>query len=136
MATFEEPPSPLDPWRRGGRRAGPGRHASRPLALCAIAAALSCSSSSSSSPTAPDQTCGPYPAQASSPYVLPYPPGQEYVVRQENCTPGTHALGTRDGFAYDFGMPIGSAGLTIPVTFQNTSDHPNGLEQGQTYLAL
>jgi murein DD-endopeptidase MepM/ murein hydrolase activator NlpD len=25
---------------------------------------------------------------------------------------------------------------TIPVTFRNTSDHPNGLRAGETYLAM
>ncbi len=30
------------------------------------------------------------------------------MVNQGNCTPGTHAAGTRDAYAYDFGMPIGS----------------------------
>lgn len=29
-------------------------------------------------------------------------------MRQSNCTPGTHAPGSRDQYAYDFGMPIGT----------------------------
>ena len=183
--------------------------------------AAACDRSSPTEPDAPRAACGPWPPQVNSPYDLPYPTGTAYVVNQGNCTPGTHAPGTRDGYAYDFGMPIGSdvvaarggiveeieeryfdgngalfdsnyvlvrhsdgeasvyfhlthdgvlvelgefvgqgeliaksgftggatrphlhfgvlgsAGLTIPVTFRNTIPHPNGLEQGVTYPAF
>lgn len=174
--------------------------------------------------TAPGSSarCGPWPAQESSPYVLPYPAGTTYQVRQGNCTPGTHAVGSRDQYAYDLdlangdlvvaaragvveeleerfedgngvvteanyvlirhddgqasvyfhltrngvlvalgapvaqGQPLalsgqtgrsgisphlhfgvlGPAGLTVPVTFRNTTPHPNGLVQGESYPAL
>jgi murein DD-endopeptidase MepM/ murein hydrolase activator NlpD len=176
------------------------------------------------SPIAPSSVaCGPWPDQESSPYVLPYPVGASYVVAQGNCTPFTHRVGTRDQYAYDFRMPIGStvvaarsgivseleegfpdgngvvtqsnyvlvrhedgtasvyfhltrngvlvelgqtvrqgeiialsgqtggngtiqphlhfgvlgtSGLTIPVTFRNTTPHPNGLQQGVAYSAF
>lgn len=186
----------------------------------ALVAGAGCESSSPTEPVA-GETCGPYPTQATSPYVLPYPPGAAYRVNQGNCTPGTHARGTRDQYAYDFEMPIGSTvvaaragvvedldeifvdgngvtaesnfvmirhddgtaavyyhltfegvdvergqfvpqgqpiarsgqtgragirphlhfgvlgggGLTIPVTFRNTVEHPNGLVQGEVYPA-
>jgi murein DD-endopeptidase MepM/ murein hydrolase activator NlpD len=177
-------------------------------------------------PTSPGEMpgCGPWPSQASSPYVLPYPAGEAYTVSQGNCTSATHVAGTRDGYAYDFRMPIasaviaarsgvvgeleerfedgnavlsesnyvlirhddqtaavyfhltkdgvlvalgqsvvqgqliarsgqtggssagiqphlhfgviGRAGVTIPVTFRNTQDHPNGLQPGITYTAF
>jgi murein DD-endopeptidase MepM/ murein hydrolase activator NlpD len=61
-----------------------------------------------SGPTAPEATCGPWPNQESSPYVLPYRAGEAYPVSQGNCTNRTHILGTRDQYAYDFRMPIGT----------------------------
>ena len=81
--------------------------------LCGAAVLLvaaACDRSSPTEPDAPRAACGPWPPQVSSPYDLPYPTGTAYVVNQGNCTPGTHAAGTRDGYAYDFGMPIGSDG--------------------------
>lgn len=189
--------------------------------LLAVGIALGCDEGSTTRPSL-GRTCGPYPPQAGSPYVLPYPAGDVYFVSQGNCTQRTHALGTRDQFAYDFAMPIGAtvvaargglveeleerfvdrngvteeanyvlirhddgtaavyfhltnqgvlvelgapvaqgqpiarsgqtgragigphlhfgvlggAGLTIPVTFRNTTEHPSGLQEGGSYLAL
>jgi len=190
-----------------------------PRVLAALA--LACDGGS---PTAPGASgrCGPWPSQEQSPYVLPYPAGEAYNVNQGNCTPGTHSVGSRDQYAYDFEMPIGSTvvaaragvvaeleegyedrngvvsasnyvllrhddgavsvyfhltqhgalvelgqavrqsdpialsgqtgragirphlhfgvlgagGVTIPVTFRNTEPHPEGLQQGNTYLAF
>lgn len=78
------------------------------LGALLLALALGCDGSS---PTAPREsvTCGPWPSQERSPYVLPYPAGHAYFVSQGNCTARTHAAGTRDGYAYDFAMPIGSS---------------------------
>jgi murein DD-endopeptidase MepM/ murein hydrolase activator NlpD len=75
--------------------------------VLALVAGVACESNSPTEPVA-GETCGPYPSQATSPYLLPYPPGEAYRVNQGNCTPGTHARGTRDQYAYDFEMPIGS----------------------------
>jgi len=63
-----------------------------------------------STPSSPGQSaaCGPWPDAASSPYVLPYLAGTSCLVLQGNCSPGTHMAGTRDGYAYDFQMPIGT----------------------------
>lgn len=192
------------------------------LVLVVLVLLVACDGDSPTGPVA-GQGCGPWPAQSSSPLVLPYRPGEAYPVNQGNCTPGTHARGTRDQYAYDFGMPIGttvvaaragvveeleeryadgngvvtesnyvlvrhddgtaaayfhltrngalvgvgdrvaqgepialsgqtggngsirphlhfgvlgSGGFTIPVTFRNTTEHPNGLEQGTTYPAF
>ena len=52
--------------------------------------------------------CGPYPDQATSPYVLPYETGASYWVSQGNCTNGSHRTGTPDQYGYDFIMPIGT----------------------------
>jgi murein DD-endopeptidase MepM/ murein hydrolase activator NlpD len=52
--------------------------------------------------------CGPYPAQSSSPYVLPFQVGQAYELSQGNCASGSHAPGTIVQHAYDFRMPIGT----------------------------
>jgi murein DD-endopeptidase MepM/ murein hydrolase activator NlpD len=53
--------------------------------------------------------CGPYPDQATSPYVLPYEVGQIYQVSQGNCSQGSHRVGTPIQYAYDFRMPIGTS---------------------------
>ncbi|NNE61056.1 MAG: M23 family metallopeptidase, partial [Woeseia sp.] len=53
-------------------------------------------------------TCGPYPAQTSSPYLLPYEAGSSYRVSQGNCSSFSHRTGTPDQYAYDFVMPIGT----------------------------
>ncbi|HEX4951799.1 MAG TPA: M23 family metallopeptidase [Thermoanaerobaculia bacterium] len=206
---------------RGEPGGGFGSAALRSLGLLAIGVLLGCDGSSPTDPGGGGK-CGPYPNQAASPYVLPYPPGEAYLVSQGNCSLGTHLLGTRDGHAYDFRMAIGSTvvaarsgvveeleerffdrngvteesnyvlvrhddgtaavyfhltqdgvlvflgmpviqgqpigrsgqtgragisphlhfgvlgpgGLTIPVTFRNTSAHPDGLQEGVIYPAL
>ncbi len=61
-------------------------------------------------PASATSSCGPYPAQATSLYVLPYEVGTGHRMVHGNCTaPGTshHAGGTRQ-HAYDFEMPIGT----------------------------
>lgn len=53
-----------------------------------------------------------YPPQADSSYLLPYPVGQTYNVRQGNCNVNnTHNDAHNASFAYDFEMPLGA-----PVT--------------------
>jgi murein DD-endopeptidase MepM/ murein hydrolase activator NlpD len=52
--------------------------------------------------------CGPYPAQANSPYVLPFQVGQMYEVSQGNCASDSHKAGTIVQYAYDFRMPVGT----------------------------
>ena len=50
-----------------------------------------------------------YPPRETSDYLLPYRPGEAYLVGQGNCvTPnsGSHARGTRAEFAYDIVMPF------------------------------
>ena len=51
---------------------------------------------------------GTYPSQSETPYVLPWPVGQAFVVSQGNCGAGPHAAGTLVQYAYDILMPIGS----------------------------
>ena len=57
---------------------------------------------------APALACQGYGSQASSPYVLPYPPGQGYAVIQGNCSTGTHIAALVLKYAYDFAMPVGT----------------------------
>lgn len=59
---------------------------------------------------APPAACGPYPDQASSPYILPYEVGTSHAMFHGNCTaPGTsHQAGGTRQYAYDFQMPIGT----------------------------
>jgi len=51
---------------------------------------------------------GEYPAQESSPYVLPYERGRSFVVGGGNCSDGTHLQYDPDQYAYDLLMPIGT----------------------------
>ena len=55
-----------------------------------------------------EQDCGPYPPQSSSPYILPYEVGKQFIVGQGNCSNGSHRKGTDVQYAYDFLMPIGT----------------------------
>ena len=75
--------------------------------------AAACDRSSPTEPDAPRAACGPWPPQVNSPYDLPYPTGTAYVVNQGNCTPGTHAPGTRD----DVGVV--TSGTRSPVLRKN-----------------
>ena len=77
----------------------------RLLGATAIVLSVSCAKA----PTAPDGagSCGSYPPQAGSPYILPYDVGLTFKVGQGNCGPGSHAGGTIVQYAYDFLMPIG-----------------------------
>jgi murein DD-endopeptidase MepM/ murein hydrolase activator NlpD len=82
----------------------PGVRRAAPLLCClALAASQGCGG-----PAGPSSRCGPYPDQASSAYVLPYPVGTAYTLVQGNCTGRSHRQGTRDEYAYDFRMPIGT----------------------------
>jgi len=53
--------------------------------------------------------CDGYPAWQTSPYVLPYPVGEGYVIHQANCSLGGYHGIYR--YSVDFLMPIGT-----PVT--------------------
>lgn len=60
-------------------------------------------------PSEPDLgTCGPWPDQAASPYVLPYGVGSTFVVGQGNCSEGSHGPLSAVAYAYDLLMPIGT----------------------------
>jgi len=82
------------------------RHWWAPALAVALLAAR-CGGASPTGPTASRCTAT-YPDQATSPYVLPYPPGAAFVIGQGNCTDGSHAPGSLVAYAYDFLMPIGS----------------------------
>ena len=62
-------------------------------------------------------TCGPYPDQEFSNYILPYEVGTTFLVSQGNCSPPgrSHLRGTSEQYSYDFEMPIGT-----PIVASNT----------------
>lgn len=65
---------------------------------------------SSNSPGPGAASCGPYPEQATSLFILPYEVGTGHEMVHGNCTePGTsHQAGGTRQYAYDFDMPIGT----------------------------
>lgn len=83
------------PGRRGRAVAG--------VLLVATAVVLGCGED----PAAPavEEECGPFPEWETSPYILPYPAGHSYEMRQGNCSGFGHTGFWRHG--YDFIMPIG-----------------------------
>ena len=88
---------------------------------------------------APALACKGYGPQASSPYVLPYPPGMSYTVIQGNCSEGpTHLAGSVYKYGYDFGMDIGTSvyasrpGIVIGVDERNTDF--NGANAAANYV--
>jgi murein DD-endopeptidase MepM/ murein hydrolase activator NlpD len=83
----------------------------------------------------PQLSCSGYPDQGSSPYVLPWPAGQEFPVLTGNCRDdiSTHSGDRR--YAYDFRMPVGSvitaarAGkVSVVVEQYSDDDHEFGHE--------
>ena len=109
------------------------------LAALLVAAALGCDGGSPTSSLG-GADCGPWPSQADSPYVLPYSAGEAYTVIQGNCTPGTHAAGTRDGYAYDFSMPIGSTVIAaragVVAELEERFVDGNGVVSESNYLLV
>ncbi len=83
----------------------------------------------------PSASCGVYGSQASSPYVLPYPPGTSYTVGLTTGHPGWHH------YAVDFLMPIGSrltaarAGKAQMIK-EDALDSDHDLEDGNYLLIL
>jgi len=71
-----------------------------------------CSSDSNEQPSPEPQvkTCGSYPEQSTSKYILPYEIGKTFVIGQGNCSPigRSHAIGSLDQYSYDILMPIGT----------------------------
>ncbi|RDK86882.1 M23 family metallopeptidase [Marinirhabdus gelatinilytica] len=49
-----------------------------------------------------------YPEWTTSPYVLPYPVGESYVIGLSHCGGSFHSAGGPDQFAIDFNMSIGT----------------------------
>jgi murein DD-endopeptidase MepM/ murein hydrolase activator NlpD len=78
--------------------------------LGAIVLATARCADSPSAPTAQmRRDCpGPYPDQATSPYVLPWEVGRSFRIWQGSCGNDSHRAGTFDQYAYDFQMPIGT----------------------------
>jgi len=92
--------------------------------------------------TAPGSSgrCGPWPSQESSPYVLPYPAGTTFQVRQGNCTPGTHTVGSRDQYAYDFDLSIGdlvvAARAGVVEELEERFEDGNGVVTEANYVLI
>ncbi|MBP9146782.1 MAG: M23 family metallopeptidase [Thermoanaerobaculia bacterium] len=115
------------------------RRFARRLAWPLMATALACDGSSPTS-SLDDDSCGPWPSQASSPYVLPYASGEAYTMVQGNCSPGTHAAGTRDGYAYDFSMPIGTTVIAarggVVAELEEGFEDGNGVVSQANYVLV
>lgn len=79
----------------------------------------------------PAEACGPYPAQGSSDYILPYNPGMTSVISQGNCTLGSHQGLFR--YAYDFVMPVGTEVLAVRTgtVVDIEQSRPDGTLQGE-----
>jgi hypothetical protein len=79
----------------------------------------------------PNETCGPYPDWSTSPYILPYDPGQSFGISQGNCTSGSHQGQARH--AYDFEMPLRTRILSIAdgVVIDLRDDRPEGTDRIQ-----
>ena len=60
------------------------------------------------SPDNDNQVCEGYPDWQSSPYVLPYAVGEEFLVIQGNCAPPGNGHRGVNRYSYDFDMPIGT----------------------------
>ncbi len=58
-------------------------------------------------------TCSGYPDSNSSPYVLPFSPGESYRVSQGNCSPPGNGHRDSEKYAYDFDMPIGTPFVAV-----------------------
>jgi murein DD-endopeptidase MepM/ murein hydrolase activator NlpD len=69
---------------------------------------VGCGGSLAPAPPSEVAQCGPYPDQATSPYVLPYPVGDTHRVFQGNCSNISHLPDTIYQYAYDFSMTMGS----------------------------
>lgn len=121
------------------RRASTLRRAAVVLPFALLGLLPGCEKGSTTAPGA-SFACGPWPAQDTSPYVLPYPVGTAYWVRQGNCTPGTHAVGTRDQYAYDFDMPIGTtvaaARAGVVEELEERFEDGNGVTSEANYVLL
>lgn len=82
------------------------------MVFCTALVISSCggggSGGSGTTPPPVAAACGPYPPEATSPYILPYESGTSHRVSQGNCTNRSHATGTPDQYGYDFVMPIGT----------------------------
>jgi murein DD-endopeptidase MepM/ murein hydrolase activator NlpD len=83
----------------------------------------------------PQAPCSGYPAQETSPYVLPWPTGAAYPVYTGNCRDGnaTHSGDRR--YAYDFRMPVGTVitaarggAVAVVVEQYGDDDHEFGHE--------
>jgi len=86
-------------------------------------------------PSEPPPECSVYGEQASSPYVLPYPPGTSYAVGLTTGHPGWHR------YAIDFLMPIGSSltaarSGTAREIKEDAFDHDHDLADGNYLLIL
>jgi len=93
----------------------------------AIAVAGSCAVLLSGCAEESQTPCTGYPAQETSPYVLPWAPGASFPVHTGNCREGnaTHSGDRR--YAYDFRMPVGSVitaarGGTVAVVVEQYAD--------------
>ena len=81
------------------------------LSLASVLVLVGCGGDDGSgSPSPAASSCGPYPEQATSLYVLPYEVGTGHEMVHGNCAASgtSHQAGGTRQYAYDFEMPIGT----------------------------
>jgi murein DD-endopeptidase MepM/ murein hydrolase activator NlpD len=77
----------------------------------------------------PDTPCGViYPNPSTSPYILPFKPGETYGIHQGNCDIYSHFEDSNQAFAYDIIMPIGDEIVamregTVVYVVEEHADH-------------
>lgn len=74
-------------------------------ALCLFMLLLACQACSPSNPVVVREICEGYPSIEESEYVLPFPVGISYKLKQSNCGSFTHSGSIK--YAYDFYVEIG-----------------------------
>jgi murein DD-endopeptidase MepM/ murein hydrolase activator NlpD len=102
--------------------------------------AVGCGKDTGTTSPTPASQCGPYPDQATSPYVLPYPVGETHTVFQGNCATLSHLPDTRYRYAYDFAMTVGSrvAATSDGVVVAAEKSFPNSTltPEEENYICL
>lgn len=111
---------------RAPTAAGEGRrrtHAA--VALASVTLLGGCASAGPVPPGTPVGGCGPAPGLEAL-YILPFTPGDSYVMTQGNC--GSDSHGGRFRYAFDFRMPIGTPVLAARDGIVHTvrDDRPDG----------
>ena len=91
-------------------------------------------------PTCMEAAAGTYPAQSTSPYILPYSIGETYTVGQGNCTSASHRASVGQQFAYDLIMPIATTLIAsrggVVVGIEESFSDGTGVPGEENYVAI